>query len=262
MTGAPAGEGRGAGSDTTEDALLGGRVRILQPARGFRVAIDSVFLAAAVPARAGESVLDVGAGVGAASLCLAARLDDCRIFGIEVERDLVRLAGENMRLNGFDRRVSVMTGDLTSPPPRLAAGSFRHVMANPPYLEPGRGAPSPVAGKAQASVERLGGLADWVAFCHTMLSPGGSMTFIHRADRLAELLALLAARTGGIVVFPLWPGGGDARRPAKRVIVQARKGSAAPLRLLPGLTLHAEGGGYSEAAEAILRHGAPLPMDQ
>jgi len=260
MTGASTGERARGRVATTEDALLDGRVRIIQPARGFRVAIDSVLLAAAVPARAGESVLDVGAGVGAASLCLAARLDGCRIFGIEVERDLVRLAGENMRLNGFDRRVSIMTGDLTSPPPRLAAGSFQHVMANPPYLEPGRGAPSPVAGRASASVERSGSLADWVAFCHAMLCPGGSVTFIHRADRLADLLGQLAARTGGIVVVPLWPGGGDSGRPAKRVIVQARKGSAASLRLMPGLTLHADGGGYTDAAEAILRHGAALAV--
>lgn len=244
---------------TTEDALLDGRVRLIQPAKGFRAAIDSVLLAAAVPARAGESVLDVGAGVGAAALCLAARVPDCRIFGIEIARDLVRLAGENARLNGWDRRITIMTGDLTSPPPRLAAGSFQHVMANPPYLAPERADASPVAARAAAAVEGRGRLADWIGFCLAMLAPRGSVTVIHRADRLAELLALLDARAGGIVVLPLWPGR-DGTRPAKRVIVQARKGSSAPLRLLPGLALHEAGGGYTDEAEAVLRHGAALAL--
>ena len=243
----------------TEDALLGGRVRLRQPATGFRAAIDPVLLAAAVPAAAGESVLDVGAGVGAAALCLAARIGDCRVFGIEIQQDLVRVAGENVALNALTGRVDIVTGDLTRPPPRLAAGTFDHVMANPPYHEAGRVDRSPDAGKAAASIETVGGLAEWVGFCLAMVRRGGSVSFVHRADRLDALLARLSPRAGAIVVFPLWPDAAGSR-PAKRVIVQARKGLATPLRLARGLALHADGGGYTAQAEAILRDGAALEL--
>ncbi len=243
---------------TSEDALLGGRVRLRQPKTGYRAAIDPVLVAAAVPAEDGSSVLDVGAGVGAAALCLAARVVGCRVFGIEIQRDLVRLAAENVTLNGFDGRVEIMVGDLTRPPPRLAAGTFDHVMANPPYLEAGRSRPSPNAAKAAASVESAGDLADWVAFSLKMARPRGSVTFIHRADRLDSLLAQLGAKTGDIVVYPLWPDG-DGAKPAKRVIVQARKGTAGPLRLAAGLALHdAASGAYTARAEAVLRDAAAL----
>ena len=242
----------------TEDALLDGRVILRQPAAGYRVAIDPVALAAAIPAGRGETVLDVGCGVGAAALCLAARTPDCRIYGVEIQRDLVRLAAENVALNGFEGRIEVMVGDLTRPPPRLAAGSFHHVMCNPPYLEAGGANPSPNAGKAAATVEAAGDLAEWVDFCIVMARHKGSVTFIHRADRLDSLLCHLRGKTGAIAVYPLWPAA-DRGRPAKRVIVQARKGGAGPLKLLPGLVLH-EGEGYTEAAEAVLRHGAALTL--
>ena len=245
-----------------EDALLGGRVRLVQPAEGYRAAIDPVFLAAAVPAAAGESVLDVGAGAGAAALCLAARVADVRVRGVEVAPDLVRLAVGNAGLNGLGGRVEFIAGDLLRPPARLAAGSFDHVMANPPYLPEGRGHPPPDAAKRAAQVEGAAGLEDWLRFCVAMVRPKGSVTLIHRADRLDAVLAVLRDGAGGIVVFPLWPGagrGGDAA-PAKRVIVRARKGIAGPLRLAPGLVLHEAGGAFTPEAEAVLRDAGGLTL--
>ena len=241
-----------------ESALLGGRVRLLQPTTGFRAAIDPVMLAAAVPAAPGDTVLDVGAGVGAAALCLAARVTDCRIAGIEIQRDLVRIAAENVALNQLAGRVDIMTGDLTQTPPRLAAGTFDHVMANPPHLEADRAHPSPHPGRAAASVESIGDLAQWVAFCLKMTRPRGSITIVHRADRLDGLFAALYGSAGAISVFPLWPNA-DLSRPAKRVIVQARKGVATPMRLLPGLVLH-DNGRYTDSAEAVLRDAAGLEL--
>ena len=241
----------------TDDSLLDGRVRLRQPASGYRVAIDPVLLAAAVPAAPGEHVLDVGAGVGAAALCLAHRVDGCRLAGLELDGGLVRLAQENAVLNGFEQRLSFLQGDLTSPPPGLDAGSFDHVMANPPFLEPARSSPSPDAARARASVECRGDLGDWVAFCLAMARRRGSVTLIQRADRLDAVLAALTPGAGAVTVFPLWPGG---QGPAKRVIVQARKGMAAPMRLLPGLTLHGEGGAFTPRANAILRTGAALDL--
>jgi tRNA1(Val) A37 N6-methylase TrmN6 len=242
---------------TTDDTLLDGRVRLVQPQEGYRVAIDPVFLAASVPAGPGDMVLDVGAGVGAAALCLAWREGGCQVRGIELQRDLVRLGHRNVDLNGFSGRVEIMIGDLLRPPPRLAPSSFHHVMANPPYLPSETATPPPHRGRAAAHVESEATLADWVRFCLTMARPKGTITFIHRADRLEALLGELRSRAGEIVVFPLWPGGS---RPAGRVLVRARKEVGAPTRLAAGLVLHEPDGRYTPAAEAILRDGVGLML--
>lgn len=245
-------------SDITQDGLLNGRVRLYQPRHGYRVAIDPVFLAAAVPVVRGDRVLDVGCGVGAASLCVALREPGCRISAIEANRDLVRLAVENVAANGMTGRIDVMVGDLIRPPSRLAPGSYHHVMMNPPYLEDGHATPSPIPGKAMANIESTARLGDWLRFALMMTRGGGTVTMIHRADRLDAVLAELHGRAGGIVVFPLWPD--RTSRPAKRVLVRAVKGSATPMRLAAGMVLHETGGGYSEAADQILRHVAALPL--
>ncbi|MBI4183294.1 MAG: methyltransferase [Proteobacteria bacterium] len=243
----------------SEDSLLGGRLRLRQPGAGFRVAIDSVLLAAAVPAARGAHVLDAGAGVGGAALCLAARVPGCRVTGIEVDPALARLAGENAVLNRMADQVRVIAGDILAPPPGLDPASFDHVMANPPHLDPGAGRASPSRARAAASVEGRAGLADWVAFAMTMVRPKGSVTFVHRADRIAELVAALerARGAGAITVFPLWPRRGEA---AKRVLVSARRGVRSRSRLAFGLVLHEAGGGFTAEAEAVLRDAAPLVL--
>ena len=180
-------------NDVTRDALLGGRVCLFQPRHGYRVAIDPVFLAAAVPVVRGDRVLDVGCGVGAASLCVAFREPGCRISAIEANRDLVRLLVENIAANGMTGRIDGMVGDLIRPPSRLAPGSFHHVMMNPPYLEEGQASASPHAGKAMANMEGTAKLGDWVRFALMMVRQGGSVTIVHRADRLDALLAELRA---------------------------------------------------------------------
>jgi tRNA1(Val) A37 N6-methylase TrmN6 len=254
---APAGTAGLAGDGTSEDLLLGGRLRLRQPATGYRVAIDPVFLAAAVPAGPADAILDIGSGVGAASLCLAARVPACRVAGVERQRDLVRLAGDNIVLNGFSARVSAMRGDLLDLPPRLAPETFDHVMANPPFLAAASVTMPGDAGKAAATVESEADLAAWVRVALAMVRAKGSLTFIHRADRLEALLALLAGKAGEIALYPLWPGAG---KPAKRIIVRARKQIASPTRLLPGMILHERDGRFTAAAEAVLRDAAGLDM--
>jgi len=248
----------GAAPEFTEDRLLGGRVRLRQPARGYRAAIDPVFLAASVAAEPQQTVLDVGCGAGAAMLCLAARVPQCRIVGLDLRRDMVRLAGDNAILNDMAPRVSVMVGDLLQPPPRLSPGAFDHVMANPPYLEPGSGPPSATADKTAATVEgAAAGLRRWVRFCLQMVRSKGTVTLVHRADRIDALLGEIAGRAGEVVVFPLWSGAG---KPASRVLVRARKDVAAPARLAPGLVLHGPDGRFTAEAEAILREAQPLEL--
>lgn len=246
------------GAQPGGDAVLGGRVRLRQPKRGYRSAIDPVFLAAAVPAAAGETVLDVGAGVGAAALCLAARLPGVAVTGLELQPGLTRLGEANAGDNGCAGRVRMVVGDLRRPPPELAPASFDHVMTNPPYMRPGRGRPPAAAAKMAATVETAG-LAEWLAFCRRMARPGGSVTVVHRGDRLDDLLGAMDG-LGGLAVFPLWPGPGPEAAPAKRVLVQGRTASRAPLRLLPGLVLHGADGAFSDAAQAVLRDAQGLDL--
>jgi tRNA1(Val) A37 N6-methylase TrmN6 len=240
----------------TEDRLLGGRVQLIQPRRGYRVGIEPVLLAAAVPAMAGERVLDLGAGVGAAALCLAARVPGVTVGGLEADPQLVRFAFAGAERSHLGDRIRFTAGDIMNASRHLKPESYDHVMANPPFMAAGTGRVPEHAGKAAATVESGATLDDWVHVAAVMVRRGGSVTVIHRADRLDDALSSLAGRLGAITVCPLWP---SASRPAKRIIVAARKGSAAPLRLLPGLVLH-ENGTFSAAADAVLRHAKALPV--
>ena len=238
----------------SEDRLLDGRVLLRQPEDGYRAAIDPVLLAAAVTTGEGEMILDLGSGVGAASLCLASRVPGCRVFGLEMQSSLVALARQNIDINGFSGRVESMIGTLQAPPPRLAPGSFHHVMTNPPFNAT-EGTPSGSAGKDAANRESDVDLATWMRFAVNMLRPKGSLAVIYRADRLDDLLAALHKKVGEIVITPLWPKRG---RPAKRVLVKARKGIASPLTLAAGLVLHEEDGRYTTLADDILRRGGVI----
>jgi tRNA1(Val) A37 N6-methylase TrmN6 len=239
----------------SEDRLLDGRISLKQPHHGYRAAIDPVLLAATTPALPGERVLDVGAGVGAASLCLAFRVPCLQVTGLELQPDLAELAAVNIRDNGLDDRVHILTGDLLSPPGDLSPASFDRVMSNPPFQKAGTHTPPPGASRALAHGEGSADLAAWIAFCTRMLKPRGTLTLIHRADRLDDLIALLHGRFGAVTLIPLWPRIGQ---PAKRVLVTARRGARSPAALSAGLTLHEASGGFTPAAEGILRHGNAL----
>jgi tRNA1(Val) A37 N6-methylase TrmN6 len=239
-------------SDHSQDLFLGGRLKLLQPTTGFRAAIDSVLLPAAVSAGNGLLVLDAGAGAGVGALCLLAREPKIQATALEADAALAELARENARRNGL--ALDVQCRDLFAERP---LSRFDQVMTNPPYLEAARATAPPDEGRARAHVESVS-LGAWISACLAYLEPKGVLTLIHRADRLPELLSILEERTGDITVFPLWPGGG---RPARRVIVRARLDSRAPARLLAGLVLHRAGERYTEEAEAVLRHGSALSLD-
>lgn len=239
--------------ETTEDALLAGQVRLKQPRDGFRAAIDSVLLPAAVAAVAGDRVFEIGAGCGAAALCLARRIEDIEISGIDIQPQLVRIAGDNIRANGFEGRVDIMIGDIAQPLPPRVQGPFDHVMLNPPFLEASRSRLPDGGDKAAAHIEGAVGLDIWISRAHGLLRHKGIITLIHRADRMDDVIRGLDGRFGGITVCPLWPKSGVA---AKRLIVRARKGVATPFTLTAGLVLHDLNGDYTADAGAVLRGGA------
>ncbi|MDX6749127.1 methyltransferase [Geminicoccaceae bacterium 1502E] len=238
--------------EVSDDELLGGRLRLLQPRHGYRVAIDPVLLAAALPAANGR-VLDAGTGTGAAALCLAARVPDCCVVALERDPGHAALARASVRRNGLEERIEVVEGDLLALPAALRRATFDAVMTNPPFNAPCGNAPrSP--GRAVAHVEEVAP-ALWLDACLRRLRPRGLLALIHRADRLHEVLAALHGRAGAITVLPLWPRAGV---PARRVVVLARKGARGPLTLAAGLVLHEPDGGFTRCAQAILRHAAPL----
>ena len=243
--------------ETPVDFLLNGRVRLHQPDGGYRAAIDPVFLAAITAATAGERVLDVGTGTGAAALCLTVRVPGVAVVGLEQRADACDFARRNAALSGVAERVTVVQGDLLAPPKALGTVGFDRVMMNPPYLKAGAASVPPDDWKAAANVEGAAGLADWVRFADRMLKPRGTLTMVHRADRIDDILHALRGRFGSLVLVPLWPKPGVE---AKRLLLVARKGGKAPARLTAGLTVHRAEGGYSPAAERILRDAEALTI--
>lgn len=243
-----------AGMAVTEDAFLGGRLLLRQPAGGHRAGTDAILLAAAAPASVSGLALDIGAGVGAAGLSLAA-LRPGLIFGL-VENDppLAALARTNVAANGFEQSGAVYEADLLDPESRSAAGlsqgSAALVISNPPFLDAARVRPSPKAGKRSAHVMPAGAtLGSWIGACLALLMDGGMLILIHRADALPEMLAALERRCGDIGLLPVYP---QAGRPAVRILLRARKGSRAPLSIAPPLILH-ESGKFTPAADALHR---------
>jgi len=245
-------------SSTTDDTLLGGKVKFRQPASGYRAAIDPVLLAAAVPDAVQGRVLDLGCGAGAALLCLARRREDLTIVGLERDPAMAELARQNVAANGFGTRVSVVTGDLLNPPPQLMVGSFDAVMANPPHLETENATPSPVAAKAAATHESDARIADWARAAARFVRGQGFVLFVHRMDRLGELRAAVEqAGCGALVMCPLYPKVGTD---PKRVILVARRGAKPDVQTASGLVLHEHDDRFTAKASAILREGVALTV--
>jgi len=246
---------------TSEDAVLGGRLLLRQPLRGHRVGHDAILLAAATAARAGELAFDLGAGVGAAGLALAARVDGLKVVLVEIDPALCALAADNARRNRLNDRVSALALDVTDAGAFAAAGlkpgSADRVLMNPPFNDPSRQNVSPDTVRRLAHAAPLEALQRWVGAAAMLLRQEGVLTLIWRADGLAAVLQALASDFGGIAVLPVHP---HPDAPAIRVLLRASKAGRAPFILFPGLVLNDEDGRPSAAAEAVLRGGAVLRL--
>ncbi len=239
--------------EVVENALLGGRVRLRQPAKGYRAGMDAALLAAAVAARPGERVIEAGCGAGAVLMQIAARRPGVRLVGLERDPAMAALARENAAMNGAG--AEVVEGEVAAGFRALGLQPFDHAASNPPFFDDPGALRAPSESKRGAWMAD-DGLAAWTRFLLKAVREGGTITVIHRADRLADLLAGLGETAGSFAVRPVHP---FADEPAKRVLVRAVKTGRAPLRLLPPLVLHDRGGGkHTAEAEAVLRGEAGL----
>jgi len=238
-------------SDLTQDDFLGGKVKLWQPKLGYRAATDPVLLAAATPAKIGMRCLDVGCGVGTASLCLNARIAGLHLYGIEVQKTYSDLSIKNAADNNMDWHV--FNSDLTASDGELKKMSFDVILSNPPFFE--NGSSSPNTAKNIANKFDAADLFDWIDFCLRRLKSGGQFVMINRMEQLTNILVALNGRAGAIEVIPLWSRADDA---AKRVVIRAKKDSKTPLKMHSGLLIHSDGQSYTDAAHDVLRNGKAI----
>jgi len=249
-------------AEVTTDAVLGGRLRLMQPRRGHRFGHDAILLAAATPARAGEQIVDLGAGVGAAGLAVAARVPNADVTLLETDSALAAMAAENAERNGLAERVRAVVLDVAAPARAFAvaglpAESATRVMMNPPFNDPARQRMSPQPARRLAHTLPSDALPRWIRTAARLLRPRGTLSLIWRADGVAEVLQALRPAFGDVMILPVHP---KPAAPAIRILVRATKSSRAPLSLLPGLVLNDDAGHPTPEAEAVLRGQAILPL--
>ena len=240
-------------AEYSEDYLLNRQIKIFQPLNGYRASGDAVWLSALVSrVKDGEHILDIGSGTGAISLCLAQRFPKACITGLELQSELVKLSNQSAAANGF-ANLRFLPADIRGPLTDIENCSFHHVVTNPPYAE--HDMPSPNLGKALAHNHHDFSLTLWLNFALKMLRPQGHLYMVNRAEAADEAIAALHGKAGGIRIVPLYSKAGQN---AKRILLTAQKGSKAPLVICPGIVVHNQDGGYSPAAEKVLRAGLPL----
>ncbi len=230
-------------------------MRLVQPADGYRAGTDAALLAASIPAKTGERVLEAGCGVGGVLTQIAARRDGVSLTGVERDATAARLAAHNAALNGIADRMEVIHADIADGFAALGHSRFDWAISNPPFFDDQAALRPPSPAKRGAWIAD-DGLPVWVKFLTDGARDGGRIVIIHRADRLADLLALMGDKCGSFAIRPIQP---FADQPAKRVLVHAVRSGKAPLRLLPALVLHDRSGAkHTAEAEAMLRGEAAL----
>lgn len=244
-------------SNFTDDGFLDNRLKVLQPRKGYRAGLDAVMVAAAVPAIAGDHIFEAGIGTGVAALCLAKRVPDIRITGVEINPDYAVLAKENAARNGLKDSITVVPGDMADMKitGAFATGSFDHAFANPPYREQGRARQPADEGRRQAFVSNMATVADWVDKMVDLTRPGGTVTMILPVELDEVFRNLYVSAKAKLKIQPLLPRKGEL---PNRLIYQLKIGEAPGTQYVSPLVLHGKDGGYTKGADAILREMGAL----
>jgi len=246
--------------DVSEDAFLGGQLRLRQLKSGHRAGHDAVLLAAATLARPGDRVADLGAGIGVAGLSVARRVGGIDLVLVEIDPKLSDLARSNAAANEIAAEIIVL--DVEAKPAVFAAcglgpDSIDVVLMNPPFNDPARHRRSPDDARGMAHVASETTLSNWIHAARRILKSRGVLTLIWRADGLAEVLSTLAYGFGSLEILPVH---GDVRGPANRILVRAIKGGRAPTQIHPGLMLNDESGVPNKRVQEVLAGKATLPL--
>ena len=244
----------------TEDAFLGGQLRLRQLKSGHRAGHDAMLLAAATPAREGDHVADFGAGVGAAGLAVARRVAGIDLVLVEIDDVLAALARDNAAANAIAAKVIVLDVEATADTfaaAGLAPDSVDTVLMNPPFNDPARHRASPDRARELAHVATSSTLENWVRAARRVLKSGGTLTLIWRADGLADVLATLTRGFGSLAILPVH---GDAKAPAIRVLVRATKGGRRPAQIHSALMLNDERGAPNKEVQEVLAGKRVLPL--
>jgi len=257
-------EGLASETELSDDEFLDGQIRVLQPQKGFRAGYDTVFLAAAVPAKPGQRIFEAGIGSGIASLCLLSRVKEIEVDGLEISPEMVALARKNAERNGFSDQFNIFEGDARLPGPHfeergLKQDSYDHVFANPPFYSASSSRCSPNALKAGAHTHTTKCLDGWIRGLVALAKPKASITIVHRTEMLDQILTSLNGRAGNCLIRAVQS---FSDKPAPRIIVQAIKASRAPLKMLPPFIVHIKNGENSKIADGILRRSDALILDQ
>lgn len=245
-------------SGCSRDGILRGRLSLWQPRKGYRFSVDAPLLAhfASQGREAQEGYgADLGAGCGVVGLLFASFCPRWRLTLVELGSRLAALALVNARDNGFGRRVEVMEGDLRHIGERLGQGAVDLVMANPPYRRADTGRHSPDPERAQALAELTMTLEDLLVAAESLLGPKGALSVIYPAERLPELC--VACQAHGLRPRRLRAVHPRQNVPARRVLLEARKGGTSALVWEPPLVLNGEDGRLTKEAAIILGEGPP-----
>lgn len=243
-------------SNLTQIDILGERLKLLQPENGFRLSVDAVFLAAACPIKSGQTLLDMGCGVGNSGLCVMARVDDIHLTGIDVQPFCIETITQNADLNNFSDRTNFILSDIREHQIDPAQ-RYDHIICNPPYMEAGKHITSPTPHKAISNghLDDDISIRDWVKSGLNLLKSKGSLTLIHRADATDSIIRAMGKSFGQIEIIPIFSKSGSD---AKRVIIRAIKDRQTPCIIRSGLIVHEQDGNYTARAQDILRHAKPL----
>ncbi len=238
--------------------VLNKKLALHQAPEGFRTSMDSIMLAAACPAKSGDSILDLGCGVGSAGLCAIYRITGTSLTGIDIQQDHIRLAEKNAQVNNTQNRTTFICDDVKT----AQLNTCNHVICNPPYMDAGTHlqSPSPAKAKAMGHIEDDITLQDWLSCAHRHIKGQGSLTMVHDAGQIDNIIHALygkrgGKRFGGVEIIPIYS---RQSAPAKRVIVRAYKHKKSKATLHSGIIMHEQDGTYTKEADNILRHAAPL----
>ena len=236
--------------ETTVDDFLGGLIQLKQPKIGYRATSDAVMVAAAVPVKSNETILDVGCASGIVGLCIGARVPDVQITGVEIQPELVELARQNGELNG--QNLEVVEADISKKVPALHGIQFHHVVTNPPFYTE---TPARHSKQVETAYKQAVPLKKWIDFCLRHLRAKGTFTIIHRAESVPEILSILNGRVGAVRLIPIWPKCGVQ---PKRIIIQGVMNSKKPFEIHTGFIMHNHDDTRTNEAERIMREGVSL----